>query len=158
MGLLDKAKSFFTIDEEEYENEGFDVQQSDEEEKGILKPSFMKVKQDNITKIENSYTSKDVKVIIFEPEEYNEALNIVDSLKNKRIVVVNFSNMKATEGKTVEQNQKQIFDFINGAVYAMDGNINQMSSTIFVMTPNNVEMDMGIKKEMSRRGNVSRWG
>jgi len=164
MGLFDSLKSVFTTDSD-YDGDDFDnVDEFNGEEteqeriSPSLKPRFMSVNNDNIKKMENSYTAKETKVIIYEPKEYSEAANIVDSLKNKKIVVVNFANMKDNkeEGRDAQQCQKEIFDFINGAIYAIDGDIRKISDTIFVIAPPNVDIDSNINQEFEKKGR-HRW-
>lgn len=156
MGVLDSIKKVFTVGDEydDSYDEVEDTESYQEDNVLPLKPKFVSNNSDNIRKIENSYTSKDTKVIIYEPKEYSEATNIVDSLRNKKIVVVNFANMKENkeEGKSSEQCQKEIFDFINGAVYAINGNIRKIEKTIFVIAPPSVDIDSNISQEFERKG------
>ena len=163
MGLFDKLKNVFTTDNDydvdDLENvDDFDVEMEEEKSSPSLKPRFMSINSDNIKKMENAYTAKETKVIIYEPKEYSEAANIVDSLKNKKIVVVNFANMKDNkeEGRNAQQCQKEIFDFINGAIYAIDGDIRKISDTIFVIAPPNVDIDSNINQEFEKKGR-HRW-
>lgn len=160
MGAFDKFKNFFMVPEDSYDDvdDDYDNEEVVEEKTSSLKPRFLSNNNDNIRKIENAYTAKETKVIIYEPKEYSEAANIVDSLKNKKIVVVNFANMKENreEGKSSDQCQKEIFDFINGAIYAIDGDIRKISSTIFVIAPPNVDIDSNITQEFERKG-THRW-
>ena len=160
--MLDKLRGFFNSEDDNYEDDytvDSEMEIEEEEEKtSSLRPKFLSANNDNIRKMENSYTSKETKVLIYEPREFSEAQNIVDSLKNKKIVVVNFSNMKECkeENKTAQQCQKEIFDFINGAIYAIEGDIKKISSTIFVIAPPNVDIDTNIKQEIERKGS-HRW-
>lgn len=66
----------------------FDVEMEEEKSSPSLKPRFMSINSDNIKKMENAYTAKETKVIIYEPKEYSEAANIVDSLKNKKSLLL----------------------------------------------------------------------
>lgn len=160
--MLNKLRGFFNSEDDNYEDDytvdsEMDIEE-EEEKTSSLRPMFFSGNNDNIRKMENSYTSKETKVLIYEPREFSEAQNIVDSLKNKKIVVVNFSNMKECkeENKTAQQCQKEIFDFINGAIYAIEGDIKKISSTIFVIAPPNVDIDTNIKQEIERKGS-HRW-
>lgn len=91
-----------------------------------------------------------MKVVIYEPLTYDEAPAIVESLKNRRAAVVNLENIQDPEIS------KTIFHFLNGAIFAMDGDIRKISRGIFVLAPSNVDIDGNIKKELESKG-LFRW-
>ena len=47
--------------------------------------------------------------------------------------------------------RKSIFEFMNGAVYVLDGGIQKVSKGIFILAPNNVDIDSSIKKELESK-------
>ena len=113
---------------------------------------------DNSKKSETSSSSlKEVKILIYEPKNYSEATNIVDSLKNKRVVVLKFTQVEAEGSYDVYHCKKQIFDFVNGAVYAMEGNMKKLSDDIFMFTPHEVDIDEILKQEVEKKGVARRW-
>jgi cell division inhibitor SepF len=79
------------------------------------------------------HTGKGVKIIVCEPEKFEEAQALADHLKNRKQVIVNF------EGTRPEISQK-IIDFISGAVYALDGQSQQLGQNIFLFAPSSVEI------------------
>lgn len=85
-----------------------------------------------------------MKIAIHEPLSYEEAPSIVDDLKVRKAVVVNFEQLDAGI-------KKQIFDFINGGLYAIEGKIQKVNKDIFILAPSNVEID-GLKDELKNRG------
>ncbi len=92
-----------------------------------------------------------IKVMIFEPASYDEdAPAIVDSLREKKVCIVNLSEMK---DKEVAQ---RIFNFLNGAIYAMGGRIKKISNGILLLAPDNTDIDGNIKKELETKG-FFRW-
>lgn len=96
-------------------------------------------------KIVNIHTNSTVKIVVYEPSKYEEAPKMVEDLKNRKIVVINL------EGLEIEP-KKQIFDFLNGAIYAIDGNIQKVSKDIFILAPSNVEIDSRLKEELKNKG------
>ena len=113
---------------------------------------------DNSKKSETSSPSlKEVKILIYEPKNYSEATNIVDSLKNKRVVVLKFTQVEAEGSYDVYHCKKQIFDFVNGAVYAMEGNMKKLSDDIFMFSPHEVDIDEILKQEVEKKGVARRW-
>ena len=58
--------------------------------------------------------------------------------------IVNFEQLDATI-------KRQIFDFINGGLYAVEGRIQKVNKDIFILAPSNIEID-GLKDELKNRG------
>ena len=86
-----------------------------------------------------------MKVVIVEPKVYDDAATIADHLKLRKTVIVNLENM------TQQNTKKSIFDFMNGAVYVLDGSIQRVSKSIFILAPKNVDVDENIKKELESK-------
>lgn len=81
-----------------------------------------------------SFTQKTSKVGIFEPLVYSEAQDIGDCLKNKKAAIVNLQRIERSQGK-------RIIDFLSGTIFALNGDIKQVGTNIFLCTPDNVEVD-----------------
>ncbi len=86
-----------------------------------------------------------MKVVIVEPKKYEEVTTIADHLKQKKAVIVNLENLNDLGMR------KSIFEFMNGAVYVLDGGIQKVSKGIFILAPNNVDIDSSIKKELESK-------
>lgn len=84
-----------------------------------------------------SFTQKTSKVVLFEPLVFSEAQEIGDCLRNKRAAVVNLQRIEHAQGK-------RIVDFLSGAIFALNGDIKQVGTNIFLCTPENVEVDGNI--------------
>ena len=85
-----------------------------------------------------------MKIVVHEPLNYEEAPEIVENLKSRKVVVINFEQLDINL-------KRQIFDFVNGALYAMEGKIQKVTKDIFILAPNNVEID-GLKEELKTKG------
>ena len=55
-----------------------------------------------------------MKMMIVEPETFDDSQNIADYLRERKPVVINFEN-------TAADVSKRVVDFISGATYALDG-------------------------------------
>lgn len=87
--------------------------------------------------------SSNLRISIQEPVDYdNDGPKIVDDILNKKVVVLNLEMVE----KAV---QRQILDFVSGAVYALDGKIDKVTKGIFVVTPKGVTVDNKITNEIS---------
>ena len=88
-------------------------------------------------------SSGEVRVIM--PKSYDEAREVVDILLSGRIVFLNL------DGLHMELAQR-IIDFISGATYSVQGNLERISSGyMYAITPHNVELS-GDFTEMSVDG------
>lgn len=95
-------------------------------------------------KVLNIHTNTNMKIVVHEPLSYDEAPGIIDDLKMRKTAVVNLEQLDMVV-------KKQIFDFINGGLYAMEGNIQKVTKDIFIFAPENVEID-GLKDELKNKG------
>lgn len=86
---------------------------------------------------------RQLKVVVFEPAAFEDVQGIVDQLKNNRPVIVNLD-------ETDRALAKRIVDFMSGAIYALAGGMQQVSLTIFLFTPPNVEITLGARAEPAR--------
>lgn len=86
-----------------------------------------------------------MKVVILEPRVYDDAQTIADNLKLRKTVIVNLNSIddKGT--------RRSIFDFMNGAVYVLDGSIQLVEKYIYILAPKNVDVDSNIKKELESK-------
>ncbi len=140
-GLFSKFKNWITEEEEDYyEDELEDVVEENE-----VIDDFNSIGNSKTSKIVNLHASTHMKVVIVEPRKYDEVTTIADHLKQKRAVIVNLENLIDATAR------KSIFDFMNGAVYVLDGTIQKVSKAIFILAPNNVDIDASIKKELESK-------
>ncbi|CEH35468.1 cell division protein SepF [Romboutsia lituseburensis] len=146
-GLFSKFKNWVVDEDDDYEymeEEEEIVAEEDEIGEGIGNA----IKSTNIVKL---HTTTQMKVVIVEPKKYDEVTTIADHLKSKRAVIVNLENLNDATAR------KSIFDFMNGAVYVLDGTIQKVSKAIFILAPNNVDIDASIKKELENSKTLFPW-
>lgn len=80
------------------------------------------------------------KMILMEPRAYSESQQIVDHLKVRNTVVVNLKRVTSDQAK-------RIVDFLSGTIYAIGGDIQKIGGGIFLLTPNNVNIQGSISDE-----------
>jgi cell division inhibitor SepF len=131
------------ITEEEEEEYDVPVDELEEDEEDV--DQFTSISNTKTAKIYNLHTASPMKVVIVEPKKYEEVTTIADHLKQKKAVIVNLENLNDPSIR------KSIFEFMNGAVYVLDGGIQKVSKGIFILAPNNVDIDSSIKKELESK-------
>ena len=87
----------------------------------------------------------DMEVVLYQPKEFEDSKTIVDSLKNKKPVILNIEDLDNELGK-------KIFDFCSGALYALDGHIQKISRGIFILAPYNVEIGGDVRTALESKG------
>jgi cell division inhibitor SepF len=140
MTIKSKLKTFFFLDDEYNEN-------NDDYPEAVepipVKQKQQVVKSQNVVSLQSvqktASSSKSSKVILVEPRTYSESTDIADHLKNRRAVVVNLQRIDSEQGR-------QIVDFLSGAVYAIGGDIQKIGLSIFLCTPDNVEVSGNISE------------
>ncbi len=75
-------------------------------------------------------------MVIVEPETFDDSQSIADYIRDRKPVVINFES-------TPDDIAKRVVDFVSGATYALDGNIQKVGKEIFLCVPSNVTVDHG---------------
>ena len=156
MGLMDKIKDIVGIeleDEDEEEvveekkerpareaREVKDVRDIREERKAAAERKPAAPRMETVARTEvtrqtmggNKYTSQ-FKMVVIEPNGFEECPKLVDSLKAKKPVIINLENLETDIAR-------KIFDFLSGATYALNGNVQKVTNNIFVFAPENVDV------------------
>ena len=140
---IKKIINYFWGDEEEpeeleeYENEEYgydDVEDENETSNETL----------NIFKRRNKVVSmpqpQQIKMQISKPTSFEQANDKIMQLKKKNSVVINLEYVSKEVGR-------RIVDVISGAVEALDGNMEKVSNSIFVIAPYNYDIENQFSKD-----------
>ncbi|MCI9476119.1 cell division protein SepF [Anaerovoracaceae bacterium 41-7] len=71
------------------------------------------------------------KLVLIEPKAFEECPKLVDSLKGRRPIIINLEKLETEVAR-------KIFDFMSGATYALNGNVQKVANNIFIFAPENV--------------------
>ena len=83
------------------------------------------------------------KMVITEPQCFEDVKEVTDHLKERRSVIVNLETLN-------KEDQRRIIDFLSGATYVVDGSIQKISTLIYLITPKSVEIQNDIEKAQYR--------
>lgn len=117
------------------------------------RPVTMDSRDNKVVRMQSSSSrSQQMKLIVVEPEDIKESTKLVDSLKNGKPVIVNLERLESDKAR-------KIFDFLSGAVYALDCGMSKVSNNIFVIAPDNVEIQTSAAREAlaARNESLSPW-
>lgn len=176
MGFWDKVKDFVGLEDEYYDKDDFFEEDEVLEEENVnTKPVKEEVKsninfetkKEERPKRSTSYTSynrenkntlkenranvkrsfgsnEDMVVTIKEPLTYEDGKDILDDVKAGKTVVLNLE-MLEMDKKT------QIFYFVSGGLYSLEGSIQNVTKDIYVLVPNGVQVDGKLKDKISEK-------
>ena len=91
------------------------------------------------SKIVNMPQTQQVKMVICQPTTFEQSENICTLLKEKKSIIVNLEYVN-------KDIARRIVDVVSGAVHALDGNLQKVSNSIFLVAPYNYD----ITNEMAR--------
>ena len=138
--LMDKVWGLFGMDNaepDEYEDEDiydYDNGEEVEEDKKI----FNNRKNNKVVNMQQGQPNA-IKMVISQPTTFEQSDEICSFLKERKSVIVNLEYVNKDVAR-------RIVDFISGGVYALDGYIQKVSNSIFLVAPSNYE----ITNEMAR--------
>ena len=112
-------------DEEEYENEEEEVVEDEE-----AKENKLFGRRNKVVSMPNA---QQIRMVISQPTTFDQAEDICDLLKDKQSVIVNLEYVNKDVAR-------RIIDVVSGAVHALDGHIQKVSNSIFLIAPFNYEI------------------
>ena len=140
--LINKVWDFFGMDsaeQEEYEDENvYDYEEEEENAEVEDKKLFNINKNKKVVSMPQTQTNA-IKMVISQPTTFEQSDEICSFLKERKSVIVNLEYVNKDVAR-------RIVDFISGGVYALDGYIQKVSNSIFLVAPSNYE----ITNEMAR--------
>ncbi len=141
MGVFSKFKDLMGFDEyeEDVEIDEEPVKQNSYYERKPVEPRQplappQKFESSNVVPMQNRTVkaiTNALKLVVIEPKGFDECSKLVDSLKGRKPIIVNLEKLDADTAR-------KIFDFLGGATYALNGNVQKVANNIFVFAPENV--------------------
>lgn len=123
-------------DEDEYYEDDEEIMEEDESEEVEDRGLFSSIR--NSKKVVNMPQTQ-VRMVISQPTSFEQAEEICTYLKNRKSVIVNLEYVNKDVAR-------RIVDVMSGAVHALDGHIQKVSNSIFLIAPTYYE----ISTEMAR--------
>lgn len=149
MSILDKMKNLIIAPDtdEEYEEEYVEAEKPVVEKK-VFTTTQTPATRPSVTTQRPAVSTRTgalpFKIQIQDPLKYDDAPKIIDKLILNDAVVVNFEHLEP-------ELKRQVFDFINGGIYAIEGRIQKVTQDIFILAPKDVAIE-GIKEEILESG------
>jgi cell division inhibitor SepF len=133
-GLVEKIKKFFTMEDE--------LSSSGNIQPVAADSGLIRKERPRGTIISLPQRQK-AEIVIVEPNSFGEAREIAEILKQKKSIIINMR-------KAEKELARRIIDFLSGISCAIDGHVQQITETIFLFTPGNIEVVTPFRKEKDR--------
>ncbi|MDP4133835.1 MAG: cell division protein SepF [Bacillota bacterium] len=127
---------------EDYNDDFIEEPEEDEDiekEEEVIKPVGKRGRLVNIN------TTTQFKVVVMQPVSFDDVKEVADNLKTKKPVIVNLEKLEKDQAR-------RMVDFVSGAAYSLDGEIQKISNMIFLVTPYNVGILGDFKDELKSKG------
>ena len=85
------------------------------------------------------------KIIIFEPKSYDDSPKVVDLLKKNSPVIINLE-------KVQYETAKKIFNYLLGAICALNGKAQEVTRYVYLFLPENVDVQSSSDKQSYKYG------
>lgn len=93
------------------------------------------------SKVVNIAATTQMKVVVVQIEQFDEAREVADHLRSKKPVVINLEKLE-------KETARRVIDFISGSVYALGGSIQKVAGGIFLIAPYNVDIMSDVRNEL----------
>ncbi len=146
--IMNKVWDLFGMDSAErddYEEDNVYDYENDDEEEVEEDRKFFGRKNNNsannkvVNMPQQQMQGQAIKMVISQPTTFEQSDEICSFLKEKKSIIVNLEYVNKDVAR-------RIVDFISGGVYALNGYIQKVSNSIFLVAPSNYE----ITNEMAR--------
>jgi cell division inhibitor SepF len=123
MSVMQRIGSFFSLHDEEEEIEEVDAAPA----------------QRNVVPLANlgrrpSSASSSTEVSVYFPKTFGDVTELADALRNRQVVIV---NMQAADRVLLQR----VIDFTSGVAYTLDGRIQKLAESIFLVVPSGVSVN-----------------
>ena len=139
--IVNRVKNFVGWEDEE-EMEYNQSEETSNEQQSFFSGSSKRTQENKIVNI-NAVSSK-LKVVVMQPENFEDAQEICDYLKDKKPTVINLENVE-------KENAQRVIDFLSGAVYALEGTIQKVANGIFIVAPHNIDIMNDLNDEIKNK-------
>ncbi|MBB1095253.1 cell division protein SepF [Limosilactobacillus agrestis] len=98
-----------------------------------------------VVSINSGHFNQMSQISLYEPRLYADVKQIASQLLEGHAVIVNFTQMDANVAA-------RLVDFLNGTVFAIDGEMKRIGKEIFLCTPKNYEISGSLTSNLKNDG------
>lgn len=140
MSFVDTVKEFVGFGDVDYDDE-YEMEDT-VEERAEDKPSLFN-KKSKVVALDRA--TSQASIVVVKPKCFSSAPEVADQLKQRRPVILDVTGLDTDEAK-------RTVDFVSGTVYGINGDIQKVSSGIFIATPASYDIAGDFLKDKSSAG------
>lgn len=125
----------------DYEDDFEDSEENEREEETEEVETILPQHKNRVVSIHNTSSPK---IMVIKPNSYEDAKEIAEAIKNRKIVVVNTLSM---ETKVAQR----LVDFISGACCVLGAQLQDIEQRVYLLSPSNVEVTNELRSEISSK-------
>ena len=139
VGLL--AQGFEQKEEDIFETMQDDLEYPTQDNLALepLYGSRVREREERESKVVSHPNFRGYEVIVCEPRSYDQSVNIVKHLKERKTVILNLHLLDKDQSL-------RIVDFLCGATHALNGNQQRIGESVFIFTPQNINLSAESQK------------
>lgn len=142
MSFFGKFKDIIGMNEDfEDEYDDFENEEMEEENQPEIEPM---IKTKGNSKVVNIHSAATAKVMVLKPTTFDEARDISDAIKSRKIVVVNATTLET-------KSAQRLVDFISGSCFVLGATIKEIEHRVYLLSPSNVQVTEELKNELSTK-------
>lgn len=153
MGVVDRILGFMGIESIEEDDEGLEPVPARDEVRPHSRRDAAPAPEEHNRPRRSALVSlpggRTMRVVVAEPRSFDEVQPIADQLKERRPVVINLESVDKETGQ-------KFLNFLSGTIYALDGTMQRVSTSIFVFAPANVEIALRDGEANGRQASLAR--
>ena len=128
----------------EYEDDFEDLEDTEVEEEEVQEEIEPIISKQKGNKVVNIHTASTAKVMVTKPTNYDDAREIADAIKARKIVLVNATTLETIIAQ-------RLVDFISGSCYVLGATLQEIEQRVYLLSPSNVEVTNELKNELSSK-------
>ena len=94
---------------------------------------FTTEKEHNAVSKQSRNDSAAFRMVVIEPKNIDECRKLIDNLRSNKPIIINLEKVETDLAR-------KMFDFLSGATYALQGNIQRINQNIYLFAPHNVNI------------------
>jgi cell division inhibitor SepF len=120
----------------------------DEEEEGLYDPEPPAAGKRNVVPIGEGLRRGGGSVSVFAPRSFADVTEVADALRARQVCIVNLQGADRTL-------LQRVVDFTSGVAYTIDGRIQKLADSIYLIVPSGVNVSSdGLKEQVDADGLV----
>ena len=138
--IMNKVWNMFGMDTQDERNDDDEYENSEDYNQEEEEIEDRKIWGRRNNKIVSLPQAQQIKMVISQPTSFEQSEGICDLLKEKKSIIVNLEYVNKDVAR-------RIIDVISGAVHALDGHIQKVSNSIFLIAPFNYDITNDMARE-----------